>query len=86
MFYQKPQELFDAFKSACASNPKLDEAGKKRAEKITALTSSISADATSSNVFSAPLIAIAKWYSTANSAICGATATPATTTETAKKS
>jgi hypothetical protein len=86
MFYQKPQELFDAFKSACASNPKLDEAGKKRAEKITALTSSISADSTSSNVFSAPLIAIAKWYSTANSAICGATATPATTTETAKKS
>jgi len=39
-------------------------------------------------VFSAPLIAIAKWYSTANSAICGATATPETakTTETAKKS
>jgi hypothetical protein len=86
MFYQKPQELFDAFKGQCASNPKLDEAGKKRSEKIAALSSSVSADSTSSNVFSAPLIAIAKWFSTTNSAICGATETATTTTtETAKK-
>jgi hypothetical protein len=86
-FYQKPQELFDDFKNTCASNPNLSDSTKK----LTALSSSISADATSSNVFSAPLIAIAKWISTTQSAICGATATPATTetpekTETAKKS
>jgi hypothetical protein len=74
-FYQKPQALFDDFKNnTCASNPNLPDSTKK----LIALSSSISADPTSSNVFSAPLIAIANWISTTQSAICGATATPAT--------
>lgn len=76
MFYQKPQAIFDDFKLTCASNPAISDQNKQ----IMALASSISADATSSNVFSAPLIAIAKWLSTTQSAICGATATPAATT------
>lgn len=76
-FYQKPQALFDDFKNnTCPSNPNLPDPTKK----LIALSSSISADPTSSNVFSAPLIAIAKWLSTTQSAICGAAATPATTT------
>jgi hypothetical protein len=76
-FYQKPQALFDDFKNnTCASNPNLPDSTKK----LIALSSSITADPTSSNVFSAPLIAIAKWISTTQSAICGAAATPATTT------
>jgi len=76
-FYQNPQALFDDFKNnTCASNPNLSDSTKK----LTALASSISADATSSNVFSAPLIAIANWISTTQSAICGAAATPAATT------
>jgi hypothetical protein len=75
-FYQNPQALFDDFKNVCASNPKLDDSTKN----LMTLASSITADATSSNVFSAPLIAIAKWLSTTQSAICGAAATPAATT------
>jgi len=75
-FYQKPQAVFDDFKLTCASSPNLSDSTKK----LTALASSISADATSSNVFSAPLIAIAKWISTTQSAVCGAAATPVTTT------
>ena len=72
-FYQNPQALFDDFKNnTCASNPNVDDSTKK----LTALASSVTADATSSNVFSAPLIAIAKWLSTTQSAICGAAATP----------
>ena len=75
-FYQNPQALFDDFKNnTCASNPNLSDSTKK----LTDIASSISADPTSSNVFSAPLIAIAKWLSTTQSAICGA-ATPAATT------
>ena len=75
-FYQKPQALFDDFKNnTCASNPNLPDSTKK----LIALSSSISADPTSSNVFSAPLIAIAKWISTTQSAICGAAATPTPT-------
>jgi hypothetical protein len=88
MFYQNPQGIFDDFKNTCASNTNLSDSTKK----LTALASSISTDTNSSNVFSAPLIAIAKWISTTQSAICGAaapatpatpataTATPATTT------
>uniref|UniRef100_A0A6C0I176 Uncharacterized protein n=1 Tax=viral metagenome TaxID=1070528 RepID=A0A6C0I176_9ZZZZ len=76
-FYQNPQALFDDFKNnTCASNPNLPYSTKK----LIALSSSITADSTSSNVFSAPLIAIANWISTTQSAICGAAATPATTT------
>ena len=76
-FYQNPQVLFDDFKNnTCASNPNLSDSTKT----LTALASSITADSTSSNVFSAPLIAIAKWISTTQSAICGAAATPAATT------
>ena len=75
-FYQNPQAVFDDFKLTCASSPNLSDSTKK----LTALASSISADATSSNVFSAPLIAIAKWISTTQSAVCGAAATPVTTT------
>lgn len=75
-FYQNPQALFDDFKLTCASNPTLDDSTKK----LMALASSVSADSTSSNVFSAPLIAIAKWLSTTQSAICGAAATQAATT------
>ena len=75
-FYQKPKALFDDFKLTCDSNPKLDDSTKK----LMTLASSVTADSTSSNVFSAPVIAIAKWLSTTQSAICGASATPATTT------
>lgn len=75
-FYQKPQVLFDDFKKSCS--PNLTGQDKKMAD----LSSSISADANSSNIFSAPVIAIANWFSTTRSAICGAaavTATPAAT-------
>ena len=75
MFYQNPQAVFDDFKNTCASNPDVSDQNKH----IMALASSVTADATSSNVFSAPLIAIAKWISTTQSAICGAAATPAAT-------
>jgi hypothetical protein len=79
-FYQKPQALFDDFKNnTCASNPNLSDSTKK----LTDLASSITADPTSSNVFSAPLIAIAKWISTTQSAICGASAEPAAAAATA---
>ena len=71
-FYQNPQALFDDFKLTCASNPNVDDSTKN----LMTLASSITADATSSTVFSAPLIAIAKWISTTQSAICGAAATP----------
>jgi len=73
-FYQNPQALFDDFKLTCASNPNVDDSTKN----LMTLASSVTADSTSSNVFSAPLIAIAKWLSTTQSAICGAAATPAT--------
>ena len=70
-FYQKPQALFDDFKNTCAST--LTGQDKKMAD----LASSISADPSSSNIFSAPLINIAKWFSTTRSAICGAAITNA---------
>ena len=73
MFYQKPQAVFDDFKNTCASNPDVSDQNKN----IMALASSVTTDPNSSNVFSAPLIAIAKWISTTQSAICGASATPA---------
>ena len=73
MFYQKPQAVFDDFKNTCASNPDVSDQNKH----IMALASSVTTDPNSSNVFSAPLIAIAKWISTTQSAICGASATPA---------
>ena len=73
MFYQKPQAVFDDFKNTCASNPDVSDQNKN----IMALASSVTTDPNSSNVFSAPLIAIAKWISTTQSAVCGATATPA---------
>ena len=77
MFYQNPQAVFDDFKNTCASNPDVSDQNKH----IMALASSVTTDPNSSNVFSAPLIAIAKWISTTQSAICGAAATtPATTT------
>ncbi len=73
-FYQNPQALFDDFKNnTCASNPNLPDSTKN----LIALASSVTTDPKSSNVFSAPLIAIAKWISTTQSAICGAAATPA---------
>jgi hypothetical protein len=73
-FYQKPQPLFDDFKNTCTT---LTGQDKKMAD----LSSSISADTNSVNTFSAPLVAIANWFSTTRSAICGAavTATPAAT-------
>jgi hypothetical protein len=71
-FYQKPQALFDDFKNSC--NSTLSGNDKKMAD----LASSISADANSSNIFSAPLIAISKWFSTTRSAVCGAAATTTT--------
>ena len=73
-YYQKPQLLFDGLKKSCAPSPDSND------KKIADLSSSIIADPNSSNIFSAPLIAIARWYSTARSAICGAaaTTTPAT--------
>jgi len=75
-FYQQPQALFDDFKNTCSTT--LTGQDKKMAD----LSSSVIADPNSSNIFSAPLIAIAKWYSTSRSAICGAAATTATTTTT----
>lgn len=71
-FYQQPQALFDDFKNSCSST--LSGNDKKMAD----LASSISADANSSNIFSAPLIAISKWFSTTRSAVCGAAATTTT--------
>jgi hypothetical protein len=76
-FYQQPQALFDDFKNTCSTT--LTGQDKKMVD----LTSSISADPNSVNIFSAPLIAIAKWFSTTRSAICGAAATTATTATTA---
>jgi hypothetical protein len=73
-FYQQPQPLFDDFAKSCSSTADQDK-------KMVDLTSSISADPNSNNIFSAPLIAIAKWFSTTRSAVCGAAA--ATTTATA---
>ena len=75
-FYQKPQALFDDFKTTCAST--LTGQDKKMVD----LSSSISTDPNSSNIFSAPLIDIAKWFSTTRSAVCGAAATtnPSTST------
>ena len=71
-FYQQPQPLFDDFKKTCTN---LTGQDKKMAD----LASSISADPNSVNIFSTPLIAIANWFSTTRSAICGAAATtPAT--------
>lgn len=72
-FYQQPQALFDDFKNSCS--PTLTGQDKKMVD----LASSISADPNSSNIFSAPLIAIAKWFSTTRSAICGAAITNTTT-------
>lgn len=75
-FYQKPQALFDDFKNTCAST--LTGQDKKMVD----LSSSISADPNSSNIFSTPLIDISKWFSSTRSAICGAAATtnPSTST------
>ena len=72
-FYQQPQPLFDDFAKSCSSTADQDK-------KMVDLTSSIGADPNSSNIFSAPLIAIAKWFSTTRSAVCGAAATTTTTT------
>jgi len=73
-FYQKPQALFDDFKNTCTTLTGQDK-------KIADLSSSISADPNSVNTFSAPLVTVAKWFSTTRSAICGAAAvtTPAAT-------
>ena len=68
-FYQKPQALFDAFKGDCTGASAPDK-------KMMDLATSLTADPNSVNIFSAPLVAIANWLSTTNSAICGA-ATPA---------
>ena len=68
-FYQQPQALFDDFKNSCS--PTLTGQDKKMAD----LASSISADPNSVNIFSAPLVAIAKWFSTTRSAICVAAVT-----------
>ena len=76
MFYQNPQAVFDDFKNTCASNPDVSDQNKN----IMALASSVTRDPNSSNVFSAPLIAIAKWISTTQSAVCGAAATAAAAT------
>ena len=73
-FYQQPQALFDDFKLTCT--PTLSGPDKKMAD----LASSISTDPNSSNIFSAPIIAVAKWFSNTRSAICGATSTVATPT------
>lgn len=71
-FYQKPQALFDDLKNTCS--PNLTGQDKKMVD----LTSSISADPNSVNIFSAPAVAIAKWFSTTRSAICGAAVTATT--------
>jgi hypothetical protein len=73
-FYQKPQALFDDFKNSCS--PTLTGQDKKMVD----LTASISADPNSVNIFSAPLLSVAKWFSTTRSAICGAATTTAATT------
>jgi len=65
-FYQKPQVLFDDYKKSC------NTPGQN--QKLVDLSTSITADPNSSNIFSPPLIAIAKWFSTTQSAICGAAA------------
>jgi hypothetical protein len=70
-FYQKPQALFDDFKNSCS--PTLTGQDKKMVD----LTASISADPNSVNIFSAPLLSVAKWFSTTRSAICGAATTAA---------
>ena len=72
LLYQKPQALFDDFKQSCTT---LTGQDKKMAD----LSSSISADPNSVNIFSAPIIAIANWFSTTRSAICGAAAAVTTT-------
>ena len=66
-FYQKPQALFDAFKGDCTGASAPDK-------KMMDLATSVTADPNSVNIFSAPLVAIANWLSTTNSAICGAVA------------
>jgi len=66
-YYQKPQALFDAFKSDCTGASAPDK-------KMMDLATSVTADTNSANIFSAPLLAIANWLSTTNSAICGAVA------------
>jgi len=73
-FYQKPQALLDDFKNTCSTT--LTGQNKKMVD----ISSSITADANSSNIFSAPIIAIAKWFSTTRSAVCGAATTTTTTT------
>ena len=73
-FYQKPQPLFDDFKNTCTTITGQDK-------KMADLSSSISADPNSVNIFSAPLVDISKWFSTTRSAICGAAATMATVKE-----
>jgi hypothetical protein len=67
IYYQKPQLIFDAFKTGCNSSSAPDK-------KLMDLATSVTADPNSVNIFSAPLIAIANWLSTTNSAICGAVA------------
>ena len=69
-FYQKPQALFDDYKKSC------NTPGQNK--KLIDLSTSITADPNSNNIFSPPLIAIAKWFSTIQSAICGAAAPAAT--------
>lgn len=71
IYYQKPQLIFDAFKSDCTGASAPDK-------KMMDLATSVTADPNSVNIFSAPLVAIANWLSTTNSAICGAV-TPAPT-------
>jgi len=73
-FYQKPQALFDDFKNTCSTT--LTGQDKKMVD----LAASISTDPNSNNIFSAPLLAIAKWFSTTRSAICGAATTTTTPT------
>lgn len=68
-FYQKPQALLDDFKNTCSTT--LTGQDKKMVD----ISSSIAADANSSNIFGAPVIAIAKWFSTTRSAVCGAATT-----------
>ena len=67
-YYQKPQALFDAFKSDCTGGASAPD------KKMMDLATSVTADTNSANIFSAPLLAIANWLSTTNSAICGAVA------------
>ena len=71
IYYQKPQLIFDVLKNDCAGASAPDK-------KLMDLATSVTADTNSSNIFSAPLVAIANWLSTTNSAICGAAATTTT--------